>query len=87
MSGQVGAVFDGPVHLESVVLARVKVLDISQYHAFPIHARFPFELHVRQPATVQFGFRDVGSSMDLDRRLLHFQVSPFEAVGLQNDGR
>ena len=59
MSIQVGAVLDGLIKLEAIVLDGVEVIHILHDNAFSIGSRLPLQLHVRLLSVGQLGLHDI----------------------------
>ena len=75
MALRVGAVLNGPVHLEPIVVLCTEVLYIPQHDALTVSTRLALQLHRRQLAVPQLGLNDVAASRDLERSFLDFRAS------------
>src|SRR6267143_4451083 len=80
----IGAVIEGTVHFEAVIVLGSKIFYIPQYHALAICSRFTRQLHGGHLTTTQRGVDDVPGPANLDRSFLYFQFAPFQAVRLEN---
>src|SRR6266446_10212976 len=83
----IGAVIEGTVHFEAVIVLGSKIFYIPQNHALAIGARLTLQLHGGHLTTTKRGVDDIPSPTNLDRSFLHFQFAPFKTVRLQNHGR
>src|SRR5215475_3735127 len=83
----IGAVLNGSVELEAVIVLCAKVLHVFQDDTLAVSSGLAIQFHPRQLAVAEFGLHEVPSAGNLNRGFLHFQFAPLEAVGFENHGR
>lgn len=66
MSAQIGAVLDGLVQLETIILHRIKVVHVFEHNSFPVDARLALELQVGLLSVSQLRLNNVARLANLD---------------------
>src|SRR5216683_4868106 len=69
----IGAVIEGTVHFEAVIVLGPKIFYIPQNHALAIGSRLTLQLHGGHLAATKRGVNDIPSPTNLDGSLLYFQ--------------